>query len=215
MELIKKSFKDCSRLFLEKTFYLVDVEESNLLSEWIENSNNYTIDEYEKRIINHLQAILKYRVDDWNEIELTEHFVGPLFSIINFNTKKYGMFSDRLIKATIGEYELSGQPDAIVATGRREPEIPYFCFHEYKKEIENKGEPQGQCLAAMMVAQELNNNEKPIYGVVVKGKDWYFIILQGKEYAISKVYNALYEEVFEIVKLLKHLKSIIEIYVKS
>ncbi len=215
MELIKRTFKSCNRLFLEKTFDLVELEEINVLSEWIEKSNNYDIDEYEKRTVNHLQAILKYRVDDWNEIELTEHFIGPLFSIINFNTKKYGMFSERLIKANIGEYELSGEPDAIIASGRREPEIPYFCFYEYKKEEETKGDAKGQCLAAMMVAQELNNNNIPIYGIAVKGKDWYFMVLKGKEYAISTPYKAVDEELFEIVKFLKHLKTIIEEYVKS
>ncbi len=215
MELIKRTFKSCSRLFLEDTFNLIDIEEISFLSEWIEKSNNYDIDEYEKRIINHLQPILKYRLDDWNEIELTQHFIAPLFSIINFNTKTYGMFSERLIKAVIGEYELSGEPDSIIAKGRRVPKIPYVCFHEYKKELDNQGDPQGQCLAAMMVAQELNNNERPIYGIVVKGQIWSFVVLKGKEYAISTSYKATDEELYEIVKLLKHLKTIIEEYVKS
>jgi len=215
MELIKKSFKNCNRLFLEETFNLEQLDKMDLLTKWIDQINNYNIEDYENRLLSSLQENLIYRVDDWNEQELIELFIGPLFSLINFNSKTYGMFSERFIKATIGEYELSGQPDAIVAKGRRIPKIPYFCFHEYKKEIDNEGDPQGQCLAAMLVAQELNNNTKPILGVVVKGKDWYFMVLQGKEYAISKSYKATDEEIFEIVKLLKHLKSIIEIYVNG
>jgi len=215
MELIKKTFKSCNRLFLEKTFDLEQLSEHDLLTKWIEQRNNYIIDEIDNVVLLRLQEALIYRVDDWNEQELIELFIGPVFSLVNFSSKKYGMFSERFIKANIGDYELSGQPDAIVAKGRRAPEIPYFCFHEYKKEIDNEGDPQGQCLAAMMVAQELNNNTKPILGVVVKGQIWQFMILQGKEYAISKSYKATDEEIFEIVKLLKHLKSIIEIYVNG
>jgi len=209
------NFRNCSLLILERKLGLVDVGTNDLLQKLIESTNNYEIDNIEDQLLIKFQKLLIYRVHDWNEIELIEHFIAPVFSLVSFNTEKYGMFSWRPMSATIGEITLSGNPDAVVATGRREPEIPYFCFHEYKKEKDTEGDPQGQCLAAMIVAQELNNNTKPIFGVVVKGKDWYFMILQGKEYAISKPYNALDEEIYEIVKLLKHLKSIIEIYVKS
>jgi len=67
----------------------------------------------------------------------------------------------------------------------------------------------------MLVAQELNNNQRPVYGVTVKGEKWQFLVLQGKEYAVSNSYISTDEELFEIVKLLKHLKSIIEEYVKQ
>jgi len=215
MELIKVNFKDCSLAFLDDNLEVVQVDEHKLLTDWINLSKDYILDDIENIITNRLQATLIYRVHDWNEFELIEHFVGPLFSLINFNTKEYGMFSERLMKAVIGNYELSGCPDAVVAKGRRYPKIPYFCFHEYKKEQETKGDPQGQCLAAMMVAQELNNNERPLLGVVVKGEKWYFMVLQGKQYAISKPYKAVDEEIYEIVKLLKHLKTIIDEFVKN
>jgi len=215
MELIKVNFKDCDLYFLEKYLGLVILDEMELLNKWLDAIKSYKTTEFEDIIINQLQKKIKYRVNDWNELELNENFIAPLLNIIDFNTKEYGMFSERLIKATIGEYELSGSPDVMVAKGHRRPEIPYFCFHEYKKEKDNSGDPQGQCLAAMLVAQELNNNTKPILGVVVKGMHWYFMVLQGKEYALSRAYNSTIEDIFDIVKLLKYLKSIIEIYVKS
>ena len=215
MDLIKINFKDCDRIFLEETFCLVQVQKHNLLTNWIEKGSLYQLTPFDEETVNRYQETLIYRVDDWNEQELIENFIGPMFSLINFNTLKYGLFSERLLKAIIDEYELSGYPDAIVAKGRRKPEIPYFCFHEYKKENETKGDPAGQCLVAMLVAQELNHNERPLYGVYVVGKHWYFMVLQGKEYAISKSYQAIDEDLYEIVKLLKHLKTIIEEYVKS
>ena len=105
--------------------------------------------------------------------------------IDQFQYTEFVMFSERFLGARIGNYELSGYPDTIVAKGRRRPKMPYFCFHEYKKEQENKGDPAGQCLATMLVAQELNNNQPPIYGVIVKGLMWSFLVLKGKDYAIS------------------------------
>ncbi len=119
------------------------------------------------------------------------------------------------MSATIGEITLTGSPDAVIAKGRREPDLPYFCLNEFKKETDSSGEPIGQCLAPMIVAQEMNNNQKPIYGVVVKGMMWYFLVLQGKEYAISIGHKATSNEIFDIVKILKHLKTIIEQYVKG
>jgi len=215
MEPIKKNFKECSREYLEDTFGLEQKRKQPVLSSWVENSIAYQLNEFEKETTFRLQEKLQYRVEDWNEQELIENFVGPLFALIDFNTNEYGLFANRELFAIKDNIKLTGNPDAVIAKGRRSPKIPYFCFHEYKKELENTGDPQGQCLAAMLVAQELNNNKKPIYGVVVKGKIWEFIILEGKEYAISNAYKATDEELFEIVKLLKHLKTIIEEYVKS
>jgi len=215
MEPIKINFKDCDREYLDDTFALTQVRNHQVLTDWIEQSKPYTIDEFENRLLQRLQDKFIYRGDNWNERELIEYFVAPIFALIDFSNDEYSMFAEREIQAVIDNIKLVGAPDAIIAKGRRSPKIPYFCFHEYKKETENKGDPAGQCLAAMLVAQMLNNNEKPIYGVVVKGEKWQFIILKDKEYAISVSLRATDEELFEIVKILKHLKNIIEEFVKS
>ncbi len=212
METIK--FKDASRLILERKLGLKQLKILQDLENWMQ-SENFVLDDFDKKIIAELQEQLKYRVDDWNEQELIENFISPLFLLIRFNTEEYGLFSFRPMSAIIGEITLCGNPDAVIAKGRREPEIPYFCFNEYKKETDSSGEPIGQCLAAMIVAQEMNYNQKPIYGVVVKGMMWYFLVLQGKEYAISIGHKATSHEIFDIVKILKHLKTIIEQYVNG
>jgi hypothetical protein len=214
MELIKVNFKDCSREYLEETFFIEQVRQHNILDNWLIKKETYSLNELETMMISRLQAKLCYRVDDWNELELIEYFIAPLFALIDFSADDYSMFANREMQAVIDNIKLTGTPDAIIAKGRRSPKIPYFCFNEYKREEESKGEPIGQCLAAMLVAQALNNNEKPIYGVVVKGEKWQFIVLQNKEYAISKSYRATDEELYEIVKLLKHMKTIIEEFVK-
>jgi len=209
------NFYDFDCEMIEEIFGLSRKRNTEVLQKWIDLSKNYEIDEFENKYLLRLIDTLIDRVDTWNERELLEHFIAPVFSIINFNASDWGFFSERTLTATVNDIILTGKPDAIIAKGKYSPKIPYFCFHEYKKEQDTKGDPKGQCLAEMLAAQELNNNGKPIFGVVVKGQMWYFMVLQGKEYAISNAYKATDEELFEIVKLLKHLKTIIEEYVKS
>jgi hypothetical protein len=61
----------------------------------------------------------------------------------------------------------------------------------------------------MLVAYEHNLavpelKEKPIYGAYVIGRHWYFVILQGREYAISDSYVATREtDLYDIFRILK------------
>ena len=106
-------------------------------------------------------------------------------------------------------YTFNGEPDFAVATGIEVPETPYFFLQEYKKSMEQKGDPAGQCLAAMLVAQEMNEHRTAIYGCHVIGADWYFMLLQGKEYIITPAYVATRDDIFDIFRILKALKQII------
>ncbi len=206
----KSRFAEWSKLDLERTFGLNQADSLPALSEWIDSSNAIPITDMERQLIQGYQASLIYRGDDWNEVELTAHFIAPIMALVNFNTRLFGLFAERTIQAVVDDYELSGEPDAIIAKGRRAPEIPYFCFHEYKRENEPKGDPAGQALVAMLVAQELNGHHAPIYGLYVSGKQWYFLILHERGYAISQSFSADRDEVFDIVKMLKRLKQMIE-----
>jgi hypothetical protein len=121
-----------------------------------------------------------------------------------------GYFLERNLSGVVGDYELSGIVDGMIASGFRNPQIPYFCLHEYKRSVENQGTPDAQALAAMLVAQELNNHDKPIYGLYVVGLIWNFIVLKDNEYCISKDYTSDDKNVFLIFKMLKALKQIIQ-----
>ncbi|MCB1192744.1 MAG: hypothetical protein H7A23_24400 [Leptospiraceae bacterium] len=206
----KTNFRDWTIDELEKTFTLTQIWTLSTLTLWIDSSVNLEINEYEFYLLKQWRQKLIYRGDSWNEIELIEHFIAPILALVDFNTEKFGLFMERSLKAVIDEYELVGEPDAMIATGRRLPEIPYFCFHEYKKENEPKGDPLGQTLAAMLASQSLNKNGNPIYGLYVTGERWRFIVLEGKEYSISLPYSSVKDELFEIFRLLKCLKQIIE-----
>ncbi len=208
----EKTFRECRLSWLEKTFGLDQVARFPILDNWL--AENATIDADEKIILKRLQDHLEFNVRDWNEGELDSFFIGPVMSLVNFSSKKSNLFSDRLVDATVEDWRLYGKPDSFLASGRREPEIPFFAFQEYKKMTDPDGDPAGQALAAMLAGQALNNNGLPIYGCHVIGADWYFMALQGKEYAMSRDYSALSNEIFDILRILKVLKAMVAERVK-
>ena len=203
----EKTFRDCKLSWLEKTFGLDQVDSFPVLNDWL--SEKTELEDVEKASLLRLQDLLKFNVRDWYEGELDSFFIGPVMSLVNFSNKKSNLFSDRLVDGTIGDWRLYGKPDSFLASGRREPEIPFFAFQEYKKMTDPDGDPAGQALAAMLAGQSLNDSALPMYGCHVIGADWYFMALQGKEYAISRDYSALTTEIFDIFQILKILKKLV------
>lgn len=208
--MIEVNFSDWTLTKLDKTFGLKQIWECHLLDKWEKLSQEFEVSDSEKEFISMIQQFLIKGGKAWNEAELENKFISPLLLLSKIDDGDIGYFLERKLKAVVGEYELSGKVDGMIATGFREPDIPFFCMQEFKKSIENPGRPDAQALAAMMVAKEINENKKPIYGMYVVGLTWTFMILEGNEYCISKDYNADDEEVFTIFKMLKALKKIIK-----
>jgi hypothetical protein len=65
------------------------------------------------------------------------------------------------------------------------PEVPYFHFQEWKRHRDPNGDPVAQLLEALLCAQYINNNGKPLYGCTISGKYWEFFVLTEKTYCIS------------------------------
>ncbi|MDM8559028.1 hypothetical protein [Candidatus Parabeggiatoa sp. HSG14] len=199
------NFKDCTLEQLDESFNLEQIDDCQILQTWL--YEKLDISDLERQIIVIIQKNLKNHVHDWNEMELIQHFIGPIFSLINFSSKKFGLFAERAFSGTVDGIELSGRPDGIIASGFRKPKKPYFCFQEYKKEKEPDGDPAAQALAAMLVAQEINEHKHPIYGCYVRGQFWFFMALQDVKYCISQPYTATRDDIFDIFRILKVLKN--------
>jgi len=206
---IQSRFSDWNLDELEETFGLKEVFEHQILTNWIQASTSAELKDYETAFIKHVQKKAIYNVESWNEVELGEFCIGPILTLVDFTTEKFNIFSERGFKAVVGEYELSGEPDAIIAKGRRSPKLPYFCFHEYKKANEPRGDPAAQALAAMVAAQELNGHKFPVYGMYIVGANWRFMFLKDNEYGITTGLNVVKDDIFDIVKILKALKNMI------
>lgn len=202
----------CTLENLEKSFGLIPNRRADFLQEWLTKPEPLT--ELEQLEAIGLRELLADNALHWNEQELSLHFIGPLFSIVHFTiVTKMNLFAQRFISAEVPDRHgnlilLAGKPYGVLASGYRGPEIPYFAFQEYKREKDPDGDPGGQCLAAMLAGQTLNGEpSQPMYGCYVVGQNWYFLMLLGREYAISAAYSAVTDEVFYILGLLKTLKA--------
>ncbi len=205
----KSNFKDWTLDKIEDTFSLKQVRKLPVLEELL--AFEYQADDYETRYLLHLsEQYVALGGDDWNEVELENKFISPLIVFSDIANEKYSYFLERDLSATIGEYELLGRVDGMIATGFRNPKLPYFCLSEYKRQTDPNGDPRGQALIAMLVAQRLNENQKPIFGSYIIGRDWYFMALVNNDYAISKDFSCVANEIFDIYRILKGLKVQIE-----
>jgi hypothetical protein len=203
--MIRSNFREWTLDKIEDAFGLKQVRRLPILEELL--SFEYQADAYETRYLAHLsETYIELGGDDWNEVELENKFISPLIVFSDIPNQKYSYFLERELSTTIDEYQLSGRVDGMIATGFRNPKVPYFCLNEYKRQTDPDGDPRGQALIAMLAAQQLNDNKKPIFGSYIIGRDWYFMALVGKEYAISKDFSCVDDEVFDIYRILKGLR---------
>ena len=208
MELINKSFRDCTLTFMDKAFKMRQLPTLSVLGDWLNTPND--VPDFERQVLLRYQDLLIFNVHNWNEAELDIHFIGPMFSLVNFSSYDFNHFSQREVSGTVDKYFLSGKPDSMVASGRREPEKPYFAFQEYKRELDPDGDPAGQALAAMLVGQQMDDVPKTMFGCYVVGSIWKFMALDtNRKYAISQDFSATDDDIFHIFRVLKNLKNIV------
>jgi hypothetical protein len=206
----KLNFSDCTLFKMEKIFRLVPTKQNAKLSAWI--ASDYELTAFHKESVTNLCGVLQENVEHWNEYDISLHFIGPMFSLVNFTQRlRFNLFAQRTIEADINNIKLMGRVDELVASGYREPELPFFAFSEYKKETNPDGDPAGQALAAMLVGQSQNQaegNDLPIYGCYIIGRNWFFIILEHNKYTISNAFNSTeYDDALQILRILFQLKA--------
>ena len=199
------SFRDWTLQKLDKTFQLKRRLQCPILDNW--EKMPFNIEAVHLSELELLRQDLFLFADTWNEDELKWNFISVLMKLVNYRTSTYNMFLNRPMEAEVNNYTLKGFVDAVIATGMYEPEAPFFCFHEYKRDVDSSGDPAGQNLAAMLVGQALNEKDDIIYGCYVVGRNWYFMVLKDKKFAISRDYSATHsDDLLDIVKTLKALR---------
>ena len=209
---VKSTFRDWSQQKLELTFDLkIDSQLPELVS-WMEEGKQVSPTKAEGDALETLRSRLEVHANGWNEEEIKLFFIGQLLSMVNFEGNGYSSFAGRTLSAVIGDYELSGIADGLIATGRLEPISPYFlCIYLYKPEKGRDIDPVGQVMCAMMVAKHLNDDDQPIYGAYILGRIWFFLVLgNDKKYAVSSAHDATSSDIVEFFGVLKVLKSRIE-----
>ena len=203
-----KAFRDWKFEEVELTFGIERVFTNHpLLLDWL--SVAHPPDEQDRQTLERLRDELFRSVDTYNEEELKVFFIGPLLALIPF--KDFGMrpFMDRPFSFEYGQDEAgnpliaAGRIDWLLAKGRQEPREPRVFLHEYKREVEATGDPLGQLLIAMVGAQRGNaqrqNTEPfPLYGCYVLGRNWFLVVLDEQQYAVSDALVATQDDIFQI-----------------
>ena len=207
------NFRDWDLDKLEAAFGLRQVRQCALLASWL--AATYDPTEFEQTYLLKLQETLILGVDSWNEAELENKFISLLIVFVGFDNERFAYFLERELRGIVGDYELMGRVEGMIASGFRNPHQPYFCLSEYKKHLDPTGDPAAQALAAMLVAQELNEKHSPIYGTYIIGRNWFFMVLARREYCISQNYSATKDELFDIFRIMQGLKQIISREVAS
>jgi hypothetical protein len=209
--MIKSNFRAWNLDRIEEAFGLNQIWEMPLLQKWL--SHAHQISDYERQYLLQAQNLFRLGGDDWNEAELENKFISPVITFSGIDNERFAYFLERELSTTINDYELSGKVDGMIATGFRSPKKPYFCLAEYKRGSDPNGDPKGQALIAMLVAQHINANNQPIFGCYIIGRSWYFMVLIGNQYAISNDFSCMDDELFDIYRILLGLRVQIELLI--
>jgi hypothetical protein len=192
-----------------KTFGLKNVLDNfPLLDAWLTVENDLdstTIVELER-----LRLKLRKRVNGWNEETLKMKFIAFILNMVDYDTDELEGVFDAELKGVVAGQKLSVIADYALCSYTFDfKEQPYFYFHEYKPRKKAK-DPIAQLLLAMLIAQEKNEVQRPLYGCAVVGELWYFMILDGKTYSISNGYVAANEDDLQnILLILRKFKHIL------
>ena len=199
---------------LIQTFKLnrIITEQTPLMVEWLDVQmpelnipEQYDFD----RDLNKAQ---KY-IAGWNEEDLKMKFISTILKLGHLmdDDVVIGYF-DKIISATVEDIKLTVKSDFMLATGVLDVvTTPYFHFQEYKPYKNPSGDSMAQLLEAFLIAQASNKNDKPLYGVDIMGANWRFVIMEGKNYCISKSFDSVDKvDLLNIIAILRKFKFILE-----
>ena len=187
-------------------------EQTPEMKRWL-NVQSPVLDVVEQGNFDRILPFAAREITAWGEEELKMHFISQILPLAGLTGNgRYKAYYEKTISGIVDGIELTTKTDFMVATGiLNVPETPYFHFQEYKPFRNPSGDSMAQLLEAMLLGQEKNKNGKPIYGCEIGGKDWRFVVLEGREYCISKSFDSIEQDgLLSIIAILRHFKHILE-----
>jgi len=211
-----KPFEKWETEEVERTFGIKFLRVMPLMQDWLAFTQILTPKEEERA--EELRSFFEPFASFWNEEDMKVFFIVPILQIVNFYAlDKYRTFMEATIEASLTDAQnnpctLRGRVEMVVATGKQRPQTPFFFLNEYKAQRKVVTDPQGQLLSAMLAAQAINNGlNLPIYGMYNIGQNWFFVVLVGKEYTVSKQFDATDKnDLKQIINALQYVKAHIE-----
>ncbi len=211
-----KTFEKWKTEEVERTFGIKFLRKMPLMNDWLDFAQSLTAEE--EKIAEKQRSLLQEFADFWNEEDMKMFFISPILQLVDFYAlDKYRAFMEATFEANLTDAQgnpctLRGRVEMVVATGKQDPQIPFFFLNEYKAQRKVIADPKGQLLSAMLAAQAKNNGlNLPIYGMYNIGQLCFFVILAGKEYVTSKAFDATdKDELKKIINMLQYVKAHIE-----
>lgn len=177
---------------------------------WLSSTTTFTeIDTYQ---IGHILSNAINYLPGWNEEDLKMRYLSFILDLGQITAGEgFTSMFEKTLAATVQGIPLKVKSDFTVATGIMNLlEIPYFHLQEYKPQTNPSGEAMAQLLQAMLIVQTMNNNGKPVYGAEIIGQYWKFILLDGKEYCLSRAYDSLDRaDLEQIIAILRGMRVLI------
>ena len=62
----------------------------------------------------------------------------------------------------------------------------------------------------MVASQKLNQDDKPVYGIYVNGRNWFIVALVGNNYATSLAYDVTSNDIFDLFAVLVFIRQKME-----
>ena len=151
---------------------------------------------------NDLSFVMREGVVDNSEYAICENLIYPILKEVwKLYSSKLTLWSHQSLNY---DENLSGFPEYILAKrsqlGKVVFDQPYFLLVEAKQDKFEEG--WGQCLAEMIAAQRLNNNQEMIiFGIVSNGKIWQCGKLQDNIFTKNEIFYTIQrlEQLFAVI----------------
>ncbi|TAE18110.1 MAG: hypothetical protein EAZ95_05070 [Bacteroidetes bacterium] len=198
---------------LIETFHLKPIRKQKtlLMQAWID-SPLPTLDVHEQAIFDSKINRAIEQINGWSEEDLKMKFICYILDLGGLNDEEgIVTYFDKTISAVVEGVPLTVKTDFMLAKGTLDVfHTPYFHFQEYKPNKNPSGDSMAQLLMAFLIAQVANNNQKPLYGIEVIGKQWTFVLLEGKEYCVSETFTATNrDDLLKIIGILRQFRRIL------
>lgn len=183
-----------------------------LMQEWL-TVETPTFNVGEQYIFDKKSAEVVDKISGWSEEDLKMKFISSILEL-GYLDEGDGIvtYFDKMIEATVEGVKLKVKTDFMMAKGLLDVfTTPYFHFQEYKPQKNPTGDSMAQLIEAFLIAQAKNKNGKPLYGIDIIGKQWTFVIMEGKEYCVSPTFIVTEkDDLLKIIAILRKFRWILE-----
>jgi len=206
-----KQYKEAELILLFGLTKIVN-DPTPLMQEWLDVQAPQ-FNSGEEYLFNKKFKNLAFNISGWSEEDLKMKFISSVLEL-GYLDEGNGIvtFFDKMIEATVEGTKLKVRTDFMMAKGLLDVfTTAYFHFQEYKPQKNSTGDSMAQLIEAFLIAQAKNKNSKPMYGVDIVGENWKFVIMEGKEYCVSKSFDCTdKEDLLKIIAMLRKFRWILE-----